>query len=137
VPRIGARVTSGCGDLFNVSYEILLQLMGRFFAHTEETDAQLATLANSALALMLGAIKPLGDLLTTLPVGPDHADLNAGPSFELFDENDYLFAPPRGRVGAARRARTRSSQLRQPHQGVYASDAPIANQLAPVGEALS
>ena len=75
VPRIGDRVTSGCGDLFNVSYEILLQMLGRFFAHTTETDAQLATLANSALKLMLRAIKPLGDLLTTLPVGPDHAGL--------------------------------------------------------------
>src|SRR4029078_8958038 len=72
VPRIGAQLTSGCGDLFNVSYEILLQMLGRFFAHTEETDVQLATLANASLALMLAAIKPLGDLLTTLPVGPDH-----------------------------------------------------------------
>jgi hypothetical protein len=35
---------------------------------------------------MLGAIKRLGDLLTTLPIGPDHAHLNAGPSFELFYE---------------------------------------------------
>src|SRR5262249_1669155 len=35
-------------------------------------------------------IKPLGDLITTLPVGPGHPGLNAGPSFELFYENDYL-----------------------------------------------
>ena len=90
VPRIGDRVTSGCGDLFNVSYEILLQILGRFFAHTAETDAQLATLANSALKLMLRAIKPLGDLLTTLRVGPDHADLNAGPSFELFYDSNCV-----------------------------------------------
>jgi hypothetical protein len=34
-----ARVT----DLFNVSYEILLQILGRFFAHTQEIDAQLKT----------------------------------------------------------------------------------------------
>ena len=94
VPRIGARLTSGCGDLFNVSYEILLLMMGRFFAHTEETDAQLATLANSALTLMLGAIKPLGDLLTTLPVDSDHADANAGPSFELFYRERLPVAPP-------------------------------------------
>ena len=79
VPRIGDRITSGCGDLFNVSYEILLQMLARFFAHTEETDAQLATLANAALALMFGAIRPLGDLLTTLPVGPDHAGPECRP----------------------------------------------------------
>src|SRR5262245_39278057 len=81
VPSIGEPVTSRCGDLLNVSYEILLQMLERFFAHTEETDAQLTTLANAALALMVGAIKPLGDLLTTLPVGSEHPDLNAGPSF--------------------------------------------------------
>ena len=43
VPRIPERVTSRCGDLFNVSYEILLQIFERYFAHTEETDAQLGT----------------------------------------------------------------------------------------------
>src|SRR5215468_5510012 len=31
VPRIGERVTSRVGDLFNVSYEILLQMLERFF----------------------------------------------------------------------------------------------------------
>ena len=32
---IGDRVTSRCTDLFNVGYEILLQIQ-RYFAHTEE-----------------------------------------------------------------------------------------------------
>ena len=135
VPRIGAQVTSGCGDLFNVSYEILLQMMGRFFAHTEETDAQLATLANSALALMLEAIKPLGDLLTTLPVGPDHADLNAGPSFELFYESDYLL-PHREAAWALFEERVRDAANFCSRIRKFAPD-PIANQLAPVGEALT
>src|SRR5262249_14419224 len=90
VPMISERLTSRCGDLFNVSYEILLQTLERYFAHTEETDAQLETLAEATIALMVGALKPLGELLTTLPVGPGHAGLNAGPSFELFYENDYL-----------------------------------------------
>jgi hypothetical protein len=70
VPRIDDQITAGCADLCNVSYEILLQLLARFFGHTEETDAQLATLSSGTLSLMFGAIKPLGDLLTTLPVGP-------------------------------------------------------------------
>ena len=135
VPRIGAQVTSGCGDLFNVSYEILLQMLGRFFAHTEETDAQLATLANSALALMLEAIKPLGDLLTTLPVGPDHADLNAGPSFELFYESDYLL-PHREAAWALLEERVRDAANFCSRIRKFAPD-PIANQLAPVGEALT
>ena len=82
-----ARVT----DLFNVGYEILLQIFERYFAHTQETDAQLKVLADATLALMLGVIRPLGDLITTLPVGPsDQPGRTAGPSFELFYENDYL-----------------------------------------------
>jgi hypothetical protein len=39
---------------------------------------------------MVGALKPLGDLITTLPVGPEHPGMTAGASFELFYENDYL-----------------------------------------------
>jgi hypothetical protein len=59
-------------------------------AHTEETDAQLGTLAKAALTLMGGVLGPLGDLITTLPVGPEHPGRNAGPSFELFYEDDDL-----------------------------------------------
>ena len=81
-----ARVT----DLFNVVYEILLQTFERYFAHTEETDAQLAVLADMTLDLMFRGIKPLGDLITTLPAGPEHPGQTAGPSFELFYESDYL-----------------------------------------------
>ncbi len=90
IPLIGDRVTSRCTDLFNVSYEILLQILERYFAHTEETDAQLGTLANAAVTLMGGVLGPLGDLITTLPVGPEHPGRNAGPSFELFYEDDDL-----------------------------------------------
>ncbi|HKE71275.1 MAG TPA: ferritin-like protein, partial [Nocardioidaceae bacterium] len=90
VPLIGDRVTSQCTDLFNVSYEILLQILERYFAHTEETDEQLATLARSASNLMAGVLRPLGELVTTLSVGPDHPGRNAGPSFELFYEDDDL-----------------------------------------------
>ena len=90
IPVIGDHVTSLCTDLFNVSYEILLQILERYFAHTEETDAQLGTLANAAARLMGGVLRPLGDLITTLPVGPEHPGRNAGPSFELFYEDDDL-----------------------------------------------
>src|SRR5262249_54953610 len=135
VPLIGDRVTSGCGDLFNVSYEILLQMLERFFAHTEETDAQLATLASAALALMLGAVKPLGDLLTTLPVGPDRPDLNAGPSCELSYESDYLM-PHREAAWTLLEERLRDAA---DFCGLVRESAPerVARQLAPVGEALA
>ena len=90
VPLADDPVTAKVMDLFNVAYEILLQILERFFAHTDETDAQLKTLADATMGLMFGAIKPLGDLITTLPVGPSYPGANAGPSFELFYESDYL-----------------------------------------------
>jgi len=77
-------------DLFNVSYEILLLMLQRFFAHTEETDPQLKALADACVNLMFGAIEPLGDLVTTLPAGADYPGRTAGPSFELFYESDYV-----------------------------------------------
>jgi hypothetical protein len=89
-PRITDGVTSRCSDFFNVSYEVLLHMLHRFFAHTEETDEQLATLSRGTLAIMFGVLKPLGDTITQLPVGPEHPGLTAGVSFELFYENDYL-----------------------------------------------
>jgi len=90
VPLITDSVTSRVTDLFNVAYEILLQIFERFFAHTEETDAQLATLADTTIVLMLRVIKPLGDLITSLPAGREYPGMTAGPSFELFYESDYL-----------------------------------------------
>ncbi len=90
VPLIGDPLTARVTDLFNVGYEILLQIFERFFAHTEETDAELKALADATVAIMLRVIKPLGDLITTLPVGEEHPGMTAGPSFELFYESDYL-----------------------------------------------
>jgi CDGSH-type Zn-finger protein/truncated hemoglobin YjbI len=90
VPLIGDPLTARVTDLFNVGYEVLLQIFERFFAHTEETDAELKTLADATVAIMLRVIKPLGDLITTLPVGEEHPGMTAGPSFELFYESDYL-----------------------------------------------
>jgi hypothetical protein len=54
-------------DLFNVSYEALLLMLQRFFAHTEETG-----------------------LVTTLPAGPGYPARTAGPSCELFYETDCV-----------------------------------------------
>lgn len=90
VPLAGDPVTARVMDLFNVAYEVLLQIFERFFAHTDETDAQLRALADVTVGLMARVIKPLGDLITTLPAGPQYPGRTAGPSFELFYESDYL-----------------------------------------------
>ena len=89
-PLIEDPYTARCADLFNVSYEVLLQTLTRYFAHTEETEPQLATLAQVTLGLMLNVIKPLGQVITTLPIGGSATGRVAGPTFELFYESDYL-----------------------------------------------
>jgi CDGSH-type Zn-finger protein/truncated hemoglobin YjbI/ferredoxin len=90
VPMITDPLTARVTDLFNVGYEILLQVFYRYFAHTEETDAQLKVLADATVSLMVSVLQPLANVITTLPAGPGHEGKTAGPSFELFYEADYL-----------------------------------------------
>ncbi len=90
VPIITDAFTVRCMDLLNVVYEVLLQLLSRYFAHTDESDEQLGVLADISVGLMYAAIKPLGQLVTRLPVGPDLPGVTAGPGFELFYDVDYL-----------------------------------------------
>ncbi|HEX6454748.1 MAG TPA: CDGSH iron-sulfur domain-containing protein, partial [Trebonia sp.] len=90
VPLVTDPLAQRVMDLFNVCYEVLLLTLQRFFAHTEETDAQISVLADSTYALMAQAIKPLGDLITALPAGPEYPGQTASPSFELFYESDYV-----------------------------------------------
>ena len=80
VPLCSDQVTARVMDLFNVAYEVLLQIFERFFAHTDESDTQLKTLADATVTLMLRVIKPLGDLITTLPAGSDYPGQTAGPA---------------------------------------------------------
>ena len=104
VPLITDPLTARVTDLFNVGYEILLQLFERFFAHTTETDPQLKVLADASVALMVQVIKPLGSLITTLPrrVGVPgahgRAELRAVLRIRLPD------AAPGSGLGAAGRA---------------------------------
>ena len=90
VPLIEDPRTRRVADLFNVVNEIVLLALTRFFAHTDETTEQLALLENVAVGLMFAAIKPLGQLITTLPFGPSAPGRTAGPTFELFYIGGYL-----------------------------------------------
>jgi hypothetical protein len=75
--------TGGCSDLFNAVYELLLQMIARYFAFGHETPEQRRILADAAVGLMLRAIKPLGLLLARLPVGRAHPEATAGANFQL------------------------------------------------------
>ena len=90
VPLISSRFTVRAVDLLNASYEVALQVLARYFNHTDESDEQLASLAHAAVFLMEDVISPLGELVTRLPIGPDYPGKTAGPTFELFYDADWL-----------------------------------------------
>ncbi len=75
-------LTHAIADLFNVAYETMLLMLLRFFAHTEETEAELEQVSRATLRLMTTVIRPLGEGLTKMPVGdPNFAAMTAGPGF--------------------------------------------------------
>jgi Ferritin-like len=89
-PLVTDPVSARVLDIFNVAYEVLLYTLGRYFGHGSETDEQLRTLADVAVGLMIKVIKPLGDIVTKLPVGSEHPEMTAGPSFEVFYRSGYM-----------------------------------------------
>ena len=133
-PLIDDPLTARVTDLFNVGYEILLQILERFFAHTEETEAQLKTLADASVEIMFRVIRPLGDLITTLPVGAAQPGRTAGPSFELFFETDYLM-PHREAAWALLAERLDEAAWLATHLG-SGRGAHLAGRLQPVVAAL-
>ncbi len=82
--------SAAVADLGNVTYEVLLQLLYRLLSRVDENDQQMTILSQVAVGLMFDVIEPLGEILTTMPVGPEHPGRTAGPSFELFYQPDYL-----------------------------------------------
>ncbi len=83
-PLITGEAARGVAELFTVGYEALLQVLTRFFTHTDETGEQLDTLAGAAFGLMTGVLEPLGSALTRLPAGPGQPGRTAGPAFEMY-----------------------------------------------------
>jgi hypothetical protein len=63
---------------------VLLQVLTRFFTHTDETDEQLDALVQAALGIMAGVVKPLGTALTRLPMGPGNPGRTAGAAFQMY-----------------------------------------------------
>jgi len=83
-PQPTEPVTREVAELFNLGYEVLLQVLTRFFTHTNETDEQLDALVQGAFGLMTGVLKPLGTALTRLPMGPGNPGRTAGAAFEMY-----------------------------------------------------
>ncbi|HEU0002066.1 MAG TPA: ferritin-like domain-containing protein [Ktedonobacteraceae bacterium] len=75
-------LTHEVADLFNVAYDTMLLILLRFFAHTEETEAELEHLSRATLRLMTTVIRPLSEVLTKVPVdSAAQPGKTAGPGF--------------------------------------------------------
>lgn len=90
VPLITDPATARVADLCNVAYEALLLLLYRLISHIDESADQIGTLADVAVGIMIDVMEPLADILSTMPVGPEHPGRTAGATFELFYQPDYL-----------------------------------------------
>jgi hypothetical protein len=75
--------TAQVADLANGLYEIVLQVLSRYYIHHGETAAEFDTLARTAKHLMNWVMRELGPVLTALPVGPSHPGSTAGPTFDI------------------------------------------------------
>jgi hypothetical protein len=131
-------------ELAGLAYELTLQVLLRFFTHTDETDTQLGTLVQAALALMSKVLHPLGTELTTLPVGPDHPGRAAGFAFEMYyvmgnmtphREPAWALLAERARILAQRCRQVAADRTDDPHQSGTISD--IAEQAQTVADSLT
>ena len=77
-------LTAGVSELFNASYQTLLQVLVRYFIHGTESEDEQGILSDVAVNTMFLLIKPLGELLTRLPIGAQFPGKTAGPSFEVY-----------------------------------------------------
>jgi len=131
-------------ELAGLAYELTLQVLLRFFTHTDETDTQLGTLVQAALALMSKVLRRLGTELTTLPVGPDHPGRAAGFAFEMYyvmgnmtphREPAWALLAERARILAQRCRQVAADRTDDPHQSGAISD--IAEQAQTVADSLT
>jgi Ferritin-like len=70
--------------LFDQAYDTMLLMLMRYFAHTDESDADLVGLQNTVFfPMMTVGIRPLAEILTQLPAHEPGLSFRAGPSFSL------------------------------------------------------
>ena len=68
-------------EIFNESYFLMMQLMVQHFNANPQGSLRRSKLMNASIDVMTGMMRPLGELLMTLPSGK--RGKTAGPSFEI------------------------------------------------------
>src|SRR6266571_5508871 len=75
--------TAQVADLANGVYEVVLQVLSRYYIHHGESAAELDILARTAKHLMNWVMREIGPVLTALPVGSSYPGRTAGPTFDI------------------------------------------------------
>ncbi|MGF1673822.1 MAG: ferritin-like domain-containing protein, partial [Rivularia sp. (in: cyanobacteria)] len=68
-------------EIFNESYFLMMQLMVQHFGSNPKGSLRRSKLMNASIDIMTGMMRPLGELLMTMPSGK--RGKTAGPSFEI------------------------------------------------------
>ncbi|EWM13699.1 ferritin-like domain-containing protein [Kutzneria sp. 744] len=89
--------------LFDRAYFMALQLMVQHFGESPDASLRRSGLMNRAIDVMTCIMRPLGELLTTMPSG--RRGRTAGPSFELESVPGYVSRPDAARRGFSLRFR--------------------------------
>lgn len=79
--RITDATAQELAELFNGTYDLMLMMLLRFFAHEGETEEQFRLLARGTLRIMASVLRPLGEALAKTAAGPQYPGLTAGPGF--------------------------------------------------------
>ena len=77
--------------LFNHSFFLMVQLMVQHYGWAPDASLRRSVLMNASIDVMTGMMRPLGELLVTLPSG--RRGRTAGPSFELGTPPGYVARP--------------------------------------------
>lgn len=82
--------------LSNRVYGTMLLILMQFWAFAGETAEQREGLRATARQMMSGVVRPLGEILTRMPLGEEYPGCTAGPGFELYTD----LQPPHDRRNA-------------------------------------
>jgi hypothetical protein len=89
-PRRGTAITHprarAVAELFNAVYGTTLLVLARYYTFAEAGAPLHDVLQATARQLMSGVVRPLGEVLTGLPVGEGAPGAVAGPGFELYTD---------------------------------------------------
>jgi hypothetical protein len=78
-------------ELFNSIYNSMLISIMQYYSHFGESQDEKEFLKNVSWQCMSGIIRPLGEIITTLPFTKSDDGFTCGPSFEIY--GDYTIAP--------------------------------------------